>query len=695
MDYLQANFNSAFTLPVLPPFPIFTAFPTEITNTKDFYSVVVNKVIHRNAIMKSRTVYSQTASVTTENLAFDQLTGEALLTKTTNEFSDTLFMFNYPAYWIYEGMGPAYVNSKLKIDKDNFSEYKIFLKEGDELRGYVCSSSCLERPRFWVNEKLNLVDKDNQKVDNFSGEYQVYNSGYKNLINSSAGQVVTWNYNPIKNSNKISFDNIINSSAVEYFDEAVLYCESCATEKSTAIPTEGQNGRFEEDADMADINVDVISPIEMEKQTDNKIIDNSELISEQNNNIVEKASFFSRLFSAKAKITVEDNGKNIISVPESNNISVSYPEDNKDPYCKCDINAAKYGLNKYLSGEKGTWSQKRNWFYLTERTSGDINNSFTDIRTQGVYKDYQDFWILPVSDKWEINKENWEWQQKINLVAVDGLPIESENRIGIKTATLLGYNNTLVIAKADNAAYNEVFFDGFEDNYTENCKNTSQENLLLKRAFLINGELSVDNNNFHTGKYSLKVDNENFVFTIMPPDSACRDYNPNIAEKKKCSACVGGFNPEKNKEYVFSAWVRVDKPQPILDCSDASVVITDGYSNIGSFKSEGPVIEGWQRIEGVFKIPQNNNYIEIVLKKGNFITYFDDLRIFPTDANMVSHVYDKYNYRYTYSLDENNYFTKYEYNNEGQLIRIKKETERGIVTVQESNHGLRKNNNNE
>jgi hypothetical protein len=35
-------------------------------------------------------------------------------------------------------------------------------------------------------------------------------------------------------------------------------------------------------------------------------------------------------------------------------------------------------------------------------------------------------------------------------------------------------------------------------------------------------------------------------------------------------------------------------------------------------------------------------------------------------------------------LDERNYATYYEYNEEGQLMRIKKETEKGVMTIQET-----------
>ena len=156
---------------------------------------------------------------------------------------------------------------------------------------------------------------------------------------------------------------------------------------------------------------------------------------------------------------------------------------------------------------------------------------------------------------------------------------------------------------------------------------------------------------------------------------------------RSCTDCIGGFFPEKNKKYIFSCWVKVDKPQPILSCSDASVVIS-GASAPLTLNSQGPVIEGWQRIEGTFKTSVSSNNISITLNKGDAITYYDDIRIFPADANMVSNIYDDLNLRHTFILDENNYFTKYEYNNQGELTRVKKETEKGIITIKESNNGL-------
>jgi hypothetical protein len=76
--------------------------------------------------------------------------------------------------------------------------------------------------------------------------------------------------------------------------------------------------------------------------------------------------------------------------------------------------------------------------------------------------------------------------------------------------------------------------------------------------------------------------------------------------------------------------------------------------------------------------------IELVNNDEMVDVYFDDIRIHPFNASMKSYVYDASTLLLSAELDDNNFATIYEYDNEGQLIRIKKETERGIMTIQES-----------
>lgn len=63
---------------------------------------------------------------------------------------------------------------------------------------------------------------------------------------------------------------------------------------------------------------------------------------------------------------------------------------------------------------------------------------------------------------------------------------------------------------------------------------------------------------------------------------------------------------------------------------------------------------------------------------------FDDVRIFPADGSMKCYVYDPTNLRFVAELDERHFATFYEYDNEGNLVRVKKETERGIKTLKET-----------
>ncbi len=100
------------------------------------------------------------------------------------------------------------------------------------------------------------------------------------------------------------------------------------------------------------------------------------------------------------------------------------------------------------------------------------------------------------------------------------------------------------------------------------------------------------------------------------------------------------------------------------------------------------IIDGWQRIQDKFKVPIGTVKIKIdLVNDHNNDAFFDDVRIFPIDGNMKSFVYDQVTQKLMAELDENNYATFYEYDNEGGLIRVKKETEKGVFTIQETRSG--------
>lgn len=199
--------------------------------------------------------------------------------------------------------------------------------------------------------------------------------------------------------------------------------------------------------------------------------------------------------------------------------------------------------------------------------------------------------------------------------------------------------------------------------------------------------------------------------------------------------CIPSALLEKNgsgfKRYVVSAWTKEVGhvlPQPTYQSAKVKVtftivvpdVIVDGqiisYKECETCGSKrdfilspaGSVIDGWQKIEGVVdtkqvlvnqttRVPLGNDYfigdvsVSLVGSADEAIDIlYDDVRVYPFDANMNSFVYDESTLRLMAQLDENNYATYYEYDLEGNLVRVKKETERGVMTIQENRKNLKK-----
>jgi hypothetical protein len=152
-----------------------------------------------------------------------------------------------------------------------------------------------------------------------------------------------------------------------------------------------------------------------------------------------------------------------------------------------------------------------------------------------------------------------------------------------------------------------------------------------------------------------------------------------------CTDCISSFAPVPGKTYVVSGWVKEkNAPQYITTYTNANITIVHSLGSSGPYVGTGQIIDGWQRVEGLFQIPSSSTNLGIKLDCITGDCYFDDIRVFPFDGSMKSYVYDPVTMRLTAELDERNYATLYEYDEEGKLIRIKKETEKGVMTIQEN-----------
>jgi hypothetical protein len=189
--------------------------------------------------------------------------------------------------------------------------------------------------------------------------------------------------------------------------------------------------------------------------------------------------------------------------------------------------------------------------------------------------------------------------------------------------------------------------------------------LLFYQDAVQGNPLPLETNFAHTGKNSLRISGTSSTY-----------------EQKMLSLKAG-------KTYLISAWASAgDQIYNTPSIGDGiRIDLFAGHDNGDPdfiFIPQGSIIDGWQQINGTFRM-NVDGVIFLRFSSGNkSVAYFDDIRIHPVDGNMKSYVYDLDSYRLMAELDENNYSTFYEYDKAGNLAVTKKENERGIATIQEA-----------
>lgn len=383
-------------------------------------------------------------------------------------------------------------------------------------------------------------------------------------------------------------------------------------------------------------------------------------------------------------------------------------------------------VNPYVIGIRGIWRGKDNYAYHADRNVTVATNEYIDgtmTRHDGAFA-YQPLWTFNSQNgRLDFDNSAGKWISPATLTKVSpaGNHIESVDALGRPSAEIYGYQRRLVTGVAQNAGHHEIGFDGFEDYdypFYLGCRKEAhwsmQENNIdfaskattlsespeIKTVSLDSLSTYLSKEVVHTGRASLRVAKNNFATAtnvLFDSDTTTYDRGKMEAFKVGQGDLIQNFALEKGKKYVISAWVKEDTASRALSkYSNVYLrVKVNGISQSEDFYPDGPIIEGWQRVFAEFTIPDEAlaSSVSIEAVVGNVAgagAYFDDFRIQPYNSAMVSYVYDPMTLRLTAELDENNFATFYEYDQEGRLLRIKKETERGIVTLQESRYGIPK-----
>ncbi|WP_217603525.1 hypothetical protein [Chitinophaga sp. GbtcB8] len=366
-------------------------------------------------------------------------------------------------------------------------------------------------------------------------------------------------------------------------------------------------------------------------------------------------------------------------------------------------------VNPYAYGLLGNWRPSRAYTYYSTREQSDPDQQ-TNIRKDGAFNDFLAFWKKETSG-WKPQRDNanWVWNTETTVFNKKGFELENKDPLGRYNAGIYGYDNAVPVAVIQNSRYSESAYEGFEDYGFggDLCDDACPPD---RRFYLSGSDTRLDSTEKHTGRYSLRVTHDDgdgialkvpVTATATDPadpvfnmvDNDCAPFTPVLKSVKATkNILIPPFSLLSGKKVLLSAWVKEAQ-----DCkctaytgNDIKLVVkgTGGSIAIVAHPSGG-IIDGWQRYEQVVDLPPGTDSLSIILQvTGTATVFFDDIRLHPYNANMKSFVYDRQSLRLMAELDENNYATFYEYDDDGTLTRLKKETERGIKTIKETRSAL-------
>ncbi len=367
-------------------------------------------------------------------------------------------------------------------------------------------------------------------------------------------------------------------------------------------------------------------------------------------------------------------------------------------------------LNPFATGLTGNYRASRAFTYYASRAESDLATPI-NLRTNGTFASFSPYWKF-VNGKLlnsQADTTKWVWNSSQTMYNVKGLELENKDALGRYNCGLYGYSATLPIAVVQNSQFKESGFDGFEDYSYETAGCGGPCNSDRHWDFTVSPAFKLDTVESHTGKYSLALGKfDTLSMATKLSTNGFADPELSVVQKSNCNGSLGlrgiyadqkalipNLSLLKGKDYWLSAWVKESgncKCESYLANKIVVHINYDGGSHADmEYHATGRIIEGWQRYEIPISLADSAISFSVSLvPTGTANVYFDDIRIHPFNANMKSFVYNPENLRLMSELDENNYATFYEYDNDGTLVRVKKETAKGVMTIKETRTSLQK-----
>ncbi|MFI5160460.1 MAG: hypothetical protein ACHQHN_04245 [Sphingobacteriales bacterium] len=757
-------------------------FPEPANNEyKLFRSACAIKVNSYYGIV-DHVVKSENGSViTTQNLAFDGLTGDPVVTQTQNEFNNTIYSVNMPAYWAYAGMGGAYQNSGILLQdfttdtKGQFpSQYNSYLQPGDEIVDITSGG------RYWVvrdkaitadSVTKKMVDRTGMLVAGFNAHntetIKLVRSGFRNMLSSNTQSIVSLN-NPIQSNQLVLRQNsdqtnlqVINASATA-FNESWSMDQHGQLADSTAYIT-GIGHRYEY-ADTSylrgsggglfmpggfttssslfwqqalnrsgiwanphtnkrwgdTVMVDTIVTLSQDAQYVGYSGDGSCKFKVNGSSLSPRtnAVWCLQPVSYAAHTSVHIQIEAVNASPYKGGVGMEfYNNDSTQLYHASSggagINIAfttysmayqpdtvnwawRKHINPYVRGFLGNWREHGSLVFQQSRhynPAGSVRG--LGIKNAGYINNFSPYWYYGVSG-WTTdslgNRSRWVTANTITGYDDFGQQIENKDALGRYSAAKFDFNGELPAAVASNAMNREIYAASFEDGFFSpgTVKGYMPDVDFLKTGTdTLIKHYAIDTLS-HSGNYSVPLPAVGYTLRTLVHDNALQTTNLLVIDtlgeynlKSDTGLYPVGFQPIGGKKYIFDVWVN----DHVYNDLTTRIQLTQNGTTVPLTCKA--LVENWKLIEGTIEVGSADT-LKLVLTPTTSNVFVDDLRIHPFDSQMKTYVYDSGTMRLMAEIDENGFATFYEYDDEGLLIRVKKETERGIMTIKESRSSYKK-----
>ncbi len=328
----------------------------------------------------------------------------------------------------------------------------------------------------------------------------------------------------------------------------------------------------------------------------------------------------------------------------------------------------------------------RHWYYW-------LDSHYDSTTDFGPLKPLLTRWDNPVFLEVSTRGDLASWRQSSEVTkAIPTLgAVEERDILGIYQSVFVDPRCGLVRHTTQNGRFGQSWVETFEDMSTlfsvnghtdflyspflEQMTRTSTvvagyeviENSQSHSSGVLQGSFLLDQTVAHSGLYSLRVSPGNPLKVFL----LARSHQGPLAYSRQFDFALTGSGGQL---YTAEVWAR----RQSNDVPQSPTVVVGSTGHVMEVQSMS--IDGWT----LFRVSFPVSDLDAVRLEFPGNQHYDDLRVYPASATIKAYVYHPFQSYLMAVLDEQNFATFYEYNSRNQLVRLKKETEKGVMTMAEN-----------